>query len=595
MQPAPASKPLHALLQEVSIHLQQHSLDSAQMLLDQAALIAPQVRDVQMLQAILAVQTRQHEKAEYIFRALLRHNPSDVDALANLGFLLLQVERPHEALALLERAIQLQPRHAGLHLNLGAAQEALSRQDDALQSYQQSLALNPHEAQAHFAVGKLLQGRQDFQDAFASYQRTLSLNPAHPEALSNLLFAHHYLEDFSPRANNTLARRLALALAANAAHPGPEEKEKRTPKSVLKVGFVSADLREHPVSYFLEATLQQLDRTRLSLFAYSNNIFEDEVSTRLKPHFKCWRVIEALNDRDAAALIQQDQIDVLVDLSGYTAGHRQGLFARRPAPLQLSWLGYFSTTGQTAIDYALADPVCVPPEEENLFVERIWRMPVTRYCFTAPSNAPAISRLPALESGHITFGNFQALPKINRRVLRAWAEILRLAPNAQLRIQSKQLSDPSRRSQFEAQLAACKLPLERVRLAGGESRMDYLASHGEVDLILDTFPYPGGTTTAEALWMGVPTLTLAQPGMLGRQGQSIMSAAGLPQWVADTEADYIGRAIQWAQASNEQLHALALLRSGLREEMKKSALLDASRFARDFEQAIEGMWQDTPA
>ncbi|MGB3070224.1 MAG: tetratricopeptide repeat protein [Ottowia sp.] len=593
MHPASSSKPLHALLQEASAHLQQRSFDSAQTLLDQAVRMAPQMRDVQMLQAILAVQTRQNEKAEHIFKALLRQNPSDIDALANLGFLLLQVGRNHEALAVLERAIQLQPRHAGLHLNLGVTQEALNRQDDALQSYQRSLALNPRDAQTHFVVGKLLQERQDFQGACASYQRALSLHPSHPEALSNLLFTHHYLEDFSPYVNSTLARRLAQA--ANTAHQGQakkERQERRSSKPLLRVGFVSADLREHPVGYFLETTLQQLDRTRLALFAYSNNIFEDKVSARLKPHFTCWRVIEALNDRDAAALIRQDQIDVLVDLSGYTAGHRQGLFALRAAPLQLSWLGYFSTTGQSAIDYVLADPVCVPPEEEDLFVERVWRMPVTRYCFTAPSNAPAISRLPALESGHVTFGSFQALQKINNRVLRAWAEILRRAPKARWRIQSKQLDIPAGRALFEARLAACGVPRERVRLTGSQSRADYLASYGEVDLILDTYPYPGGTTTVEALWMGVPTLTLAQPGMLGRQGQSIMSAARLAHWVVGTEADYVDRATQWAEASAEQLQELARLRSGLRERMQKSTLLDATQFARDFEQAIEGMWQD---
>ncbi|MET4575102.1 O-linked N-acetylglucosamine transferase family protein [Ottowia thiooxydans] len=587
---SPASgKPLQVLLQEASAHLQQRSFSSAQALLDEAARLEPQVRDVRMLQAILAVQTRQAEKAEQIFKGLLQDNPSDVDALANLGYLLLQAERTKEARELLERAVRLQPRHAGLHLNLGVALEALGHTPEALQSYQRSLALDPRDAQTHYAAGKLLQRGQDYQAAFASYQRALSLNPSHSEALSNLLFTHHYLEDFSPLINSAWARRFAPP--ASAAHERTASRGLLKPP--LKVGFVSADLRQHPVGYFLEAVLRELDRSRLSLFAYSNNIFEDEVSARLKPHFAQWHVIESLNDQDASALIQQDEIDVLIDLSGYTAGHRQSLFSLRPAPLQLSWLGYFSTTGQSAMDYVLADPVSVPPQEENLFSERVWRMPVIRYCFTPPENAPEVARSPAAERGQITFGSFQALEKINNRVLRAWAEILKGVPGARLRIQSSKFDHPSSRSEFERRLLACGLPLEQVQLAAGQSRSDYLAAYKEVDLVLDTFPYPGGTTTVEALWMGVPTLTLALPGMLGRQGQSIMSAAGLPDWAVTTEADYVARALHWAQSATGHPVEWAELRKNLRDQVQASALFNATQFARDFEQALEGMWQDT--
>ncbi|MBY4594191.1 tetratricopeptide repeat protein [bacterium BD-1] len=570
--------------------MQQRSFTSAQALLDRASSMAPHVRDVQMLQAILAIQTRQSEKGEQILRGILQSNPSDVDALANLGYLMLEAKRNQEALEWLDRAIQIQPRHAGLHLNRGVTLAALDRPDEAIQSYERSLNLEPRDAQTHFALGQLLQGQQDFQRAFASYQRALALNPGHPEALSNLLFTHHYVEDFSPQANHDLARRLS----PSARMPQGVAASARPPKSSLRVGFVSADLREHPVGYFLEGVLAQLDRTRLSLYAYSNNIFEDQVSEKLRSQFTSWHVIEALNDQDAAALIRQDQIDVLIDLSGYTAGHRQSLFALRPAPLQISWLGYFSTTGQTAIDYVLADPISVPPEEEGLFVERIWRMPSIRYCFTPPPSAPAAALLPALERGHITFGSFQALSKINDRVLKAWAEILRRAPMTRLRIQSKKLDHPEARSRFEEQLKTCDLPMERVHLIGSQSRADYLAAYGEVDIVLDTFPYPGGTTTVEALWMGVTTLTLAQPGMLGRQGQSIMHVAGLPEWVASSEADYITTAVHWAQAGMEHLLELAQLRTELRERVKSTPLFDASQFARDFERAIADMWQTTP-
>ncbi len=591
MSSIPPAKPLPVLLQEVTHHLQQGSFAAAQALLDQAHRIAPHVRDVQMLQAILAVQTHQNEKAEQIFRDILQRDPSDVDALANLGFLLLQTRRNQEAAEWLERAVEIQPKHAGLHFNLGAALQAVDRHEDARQSYERSLALDPSDAQTHLALGQLLQDQQDFQGAFASYQQALELNPGHAQALGKLLLAHPYTEDFDPQAHHDLAGRLA----PSSRMPHEPQAGLRAPKPQLKVGFVSADLREHPVGLFLESMLSQIDGARLSLFAYHNNAFEDEASARLRPHFTQWRAIDTLNDQDAAALIRQDQIDVLIDLSGYTAGHRQGLFALRPAPLQVSWLGYFSTTGQPAIDYVLADPVSVPPEEEHLFVESIWRMPSIRRGFIPPADAPAITPLPALERGRITFGCFQALPKLNNRVLTCWAVILQRAPMARLRIQSEQLDLPGARSRFESRLQACGLPTERVQLVGRQSRADHLAAYSDVDLLLDTFPYPGSTATAEALWMGVPTLTLALPGMLGRQGQSIMHTAGLADWVTSSESDYVARAVQWAQAGMEPILDLVQLRASLRERVQGTPLFDARRFARDFEQAIAGMWQTDPA
>jgi predicted O-linked N-acetylglucosamine transferase (SPINDLY family) len=355
----------------------------------------------------------------------------------------------------------------------------------------------------------------------------------------------------------------------------------------LRVGLVSGDLGEHPVGYFLQGLLAQLDRSRLEVFAYPTHRRSDALTERIRSHCAGWTPLFGRDDAEAARQIRADGVHVLFDLAGHSAHNRLPVFAFRPSPVQATWLGYFATTGVAEIDYLLADPVGVPPEHRSHFSETIWYLPETRLCFTPPSVDLPVAPAPALADGTLTFGSFQDLTKVNEAVLALWARVLADVPKARLRLQNKQSADSTVRRQLGQRLQALGVAADRVSMHGPQPREGYLAAHAEVDLILDTFPFPGGTTTCEALWMGVPTVTLAGDRLIGLQGASLLAAAGLSDWVAATPAEYVDKAL----AFSGDLPALARLRAGLRPRLLASPLFDAPRFARHFEAAVWAMWQ----
>jgi predicted O-linked N-acetylglucosamine transferase (SPINDLY family) len=357
----------------------------------------------------------------------------------------------------------------------------------------------------------------------------------------------------------------------------------------LRVGIVSGDLRLHPVGFFVESMLDRVDPARVQFVAYPTLPLEDELSARIKPRFAAWTSIAALDDEAAARAIRGGRIQILVDLSGHTAHNRLPVFGWKPAPVQASWLGYFATTGVAAIDYVIADRVSVPESAADQFTEAIWYLPDGRFCFTAPGEASRFDPgpLPALRSGHATFGCFQNLLKMNDAVLAAWGQILRALPRARLRVQNDAMAFETARAKLLERLNRAGIGPDRVTLAGPMPRDAYLAAHAEVDLILDTFPYTGATTTCEALWMGVPTLTLAGDTLVSRQGASLLASAGLNDWVTEDLAAYVARAVDFASG----LDRLARLRSSLREMVAASPLFDARRFAGHLEDGLQAMWQ----
>jgi predicted O-linked N-acetylglucosamine transferase (SPINDLY family) len=289
----------------------------------------------------------------------------------------------------------------------------------------------------------------------------------------------------------------------------------------------------------------------------------------------------------AAQLIHSDAVHVLMDLSGHTAGTRLPVFAWKPAPLQVSWLGYFATTGVTEIDYFIADPWVLPETEEPYFTEKIWRLPETRLCFTPPDVNVEVSPLPALSNGYITLGCFNNLAKMNDDVVALWARILESIPDSRLLLKAGQLKESSALQNTINRFAAHGIDANRLILEGPESREQYLAAYHRVDIALDPFPYPGGTTSVEGLWMGVPILTLAGERFLSRQGVGILMNAGLPEWIATDTDDYFIRAISHAA----DLQRLSDLRGRLRPQILASPIFDAPRMARNFEAALRGMWQ----
>jgi len=528
----------------------------------------------------------QLEEAVASYRRALKLKPDLAGIHYNLGLTLTDLGQIDNALASYRHALALKPDFAEVHSDLGNALSKLGKLDMALASYRRALVLKPDYAQAHYNLGLALQGIGQLENALSSYRRALEIKPDFVDAHNNMLFVLNYTTHYTPAYCQEKARQFGQMITGKVSRRFTDWQCSSQPER-LRVGVVSGDLRNHPVGYFLESLVTQLDATRIELVAYPTHVKEDALTARIKPHFAAWKSLASLGDEAAARLIHADGVHILLDLSGHSRHNRLPVFAWKPAPLQASWLGYFATTGVVEMDYLLADQMGVPETAREQFTEAIYYLPDTRLCFTPPQSDLPVAPLPALTNGNITVGCFQDLSKVGNNVLAVWGRIFAALPDAKLRMQCAQLSEPAQVAQMTERLRCHGIDPRRVTLYGLMPREAYLAAHAEVDLILDTYPYPGGTTTCEALWMGVPTLTLAGESLLARQGASLLTAAGLDEWVVTSEEEYLAKAIALAG----DLSGLANMRATLRAKVSGSPLFDARRFARNFEVALWNIWK----
>lgn len=469
---------------------------------------------------------------------------------------------------------------------LGAALQMQGRARAALPCMQKAQRFFPGDAEIQNNIGLAQQELGRFAAAELSYRKAFGMVPDFFGAHSNLLFLQNYNSTGSPAKRFEQALRFGKTVTAYAAQPFRSWACRKDPTR-LRIGIVSGDLRRHPVAYFLESLLGSLNAETVELIAYPTVLKVDELTNRLAPHFSAWRPIHDKTDEAAAAMIEADNVHVLLDLSGHTAENRLSLFAWRPAPVQATWLGYFATTGVAQIDYLLGDRFVSPPGEANQFTETLWRMPDSYLCFTAPEFDLAVAPLPALENGHVTFACFNNLSKMNDEVVAVWARVLQRVPDARLFLKNPQLGDAGVRTHTLARFAAHGIPAARLDLEGPSARRELLAAYQQADIVLDPFPYPGGTTSMEALWMGLPIVTRKGDRFLSHLGESVLHNAGLPDWIAADDDEYVAIAVQKAG----DLAALAALRGALRAQVLASPLYDAPRFARHFEEALWGMWQ----
>jgi len=566
------------------------------------------------------------EDAEASYRQAIALDPSYAEAYYNLGLTLQDCGRLAEAEQNYRLAISNRPDYILAHNNLGLLLAKSGRESEAISSYQAALGINPAfldtlvnlagllrqrgsyvealivsrravdnapaSAPALVALATILNELGDTDQAIGYYRQALALDANLLEAHDNLLFAENYFSLDRPldaKAHKSNAEAYG-SVVSRRARPYTDWAVSKNPARALNIGFVSGDLWSHPVGYFVDnvlGALAQHHNAALRLFIYSNTARTDELTQRIKQHCAAWLDVTHLTDAQMAERIHADDIDILIDLSGHTAQNRLPVFAWKPAPVQASWLGYFATTGVKEIDYLIADPWSVPEANDADFTETVWRLPETRLCFTPPDAAIEVGLLPALQRGHVTFGCFNNLGKLGPDVVALWAAILRALPNSVLFLKAKQFGQPAVDERMRSRFAAHGIAPERLRIEGRSTRAQYLAAYNEVDIVLDPFPFTGGTTTVEALWMGAPVLTLQGTRMIARQGVSLLRNAGLGDWVAESPEAYLRQAV--ARASD--LPALARLRAGLRAQVLASPVFDAPRFAHHFAAALSGMWR----
>ena len=503
-----------------------------------------------------------------------------------LGNALLNLGRSTEAEWSYREALRFEPVYAQAHINLGAALRLLGRVNEAEASVREALKLEPADAFAHYNLGMALMDMGRLTEAEEAFRQALAIDPGYLEARSNLLFCLNYSETLTPASLLGEARQQGAVISAAACPKFTAWKAALDPTR-LKVGFVSGDLRSHPVGYFLEGLLEHLDPSRFELIAFPTTGKVDNLTRRISPRFQAWLPLVGLNDREAAAAIHEQGVHVLVDLSGHTADNRLSVFAYRPAPVQVSWLGYFATTGLPEMDYFLGDHHMATEAEQRRFTETLWRLPETWLC-SAPYEQPvSIGPPPALANGFVTFGCLGNLSKMNGAVVALWSQILLAVPGSKLLLKAKPFVDPQAVADVQARFARHGVASDRLVLEGPSSRIEYFETYNRIDLVLDTFPYPGGTTSVDALWMGAPVLTLEGDRFLARLGESIARNAGQFEWIARDREDYLDKAVAFAASKR-----VAYDRTALRRRVLTTPLFDTERFARGFGEALWGMWRE---
>jgi len=526
----------------------------------------------------------QFDGAVISFRRTLQLKPDYAEVHSNLSLALKAIGQLDAAVASCRRALEIKPDFAGAHYNLGNILQDLGQFDDAVASYRRALQFEPDFAGAHNNLGMTLTYLGQHDNALASYRRTLELKPDYANAHNNLLFTLNYHPDLGAeeifRAYQEYDVQHCIPLrSAWRAHSNDKDPNRR-----LRIGYVSPDFRRHSCRSFLEPLLAHHDKTRVEVFAYAELAKEDDLTARYKSYVEHWIPTRGMNDEALAERIRSDGIDILVELAGHTAKNRLLTFARKPAPVSLTWLGYGYTTGLGAIDYYLTDEASVPAGSEGLFAEQPWRIATPAYAYRPSPDMGEAGSLPALQRGYITFGTLTRSVRINHRTIRVWAELLKAVPNSRLVIDSLSFKDTAMQERLAARFAEHGISRERLEIGCHSPPWDVLRG---IDIGLDCFPHNSGTTLFETLYMGVPYITLSGRPSVGRLGSSILQGAGHPEWIAHNEDEYVEIAVGLAS----ELQKLSALRAGLRAEMEAGPLLDEPAFARKVEDAYRQMWQ----
>ena len=519
------------------------------------------------------------------FQEAVRLQPDLAVAHNNLGNALCEDGRLAEAQASLRQALLIKPDYVEAHNNLGNALREQGRLAEALASYQAALRLKPDYAEAHQNLGHIRKEQGRIDEALSSIRTAVQLKPENACFHSNLLLIlnlnpHADAKDIHEESRRWNQRH-ALPLQK---HIQPHTND-LDPERRLRIGYVSPDFREHASSSFTIPLLANHDRRVCEIFCYANVKRPDALTNRLRGYADAWRNTVGMTDQQLADLVRGDRIDILIDLAMHTANNRLLMFARKPAPVQVSWLAYPGTTGLAAIDYRLTDPYLDPPGLFDAFyVEKSLRLPETFWCYDPLTDQPAVNALPATANGVITFGCLNTFYKINDDCLALWARVLRAVPQSRLLLHAPK-GEP--RERMLASLKQAGIAASRVEFADRQPRLDYFRLYHRIDISLDPLPWNGGATTLDAFWMGVPTLTLLGKTVAGRAGWSQLSNLGLQELAAQTTEQYMALAVRLAG----DFPRLQELRSTLRQRMLRSPLMDGKRFARHVEQAYRRMWQ----
>jgi protein O-GlcNAc transferase len=552
--------------------------------LEEAVRLRPDYADAWSNLGNALTMMRKFEAAVEAYERAVGIRPDFAQALSNMSLPLKYLKRHDEAIAAGRKGLALRPNSGIAHYNLGAALEGAEEFDEALEHFRRAVELKGDFPQAQVAVGNTLKALGRLDEAIEAYGRAAEKGDL--QAYSNLAFAVHYHPEYDAAAILKTQRGWSERFAAPLAREVRPHENNPDPERRLRVGLVSGDLRDHSVGRVMVPILEHHDRNRFEIFCYSDGLFADAISGRLRGAAEGWREIIGLPDAEVGQKIREDKIDILVDLALQTGGNRLLVFARRPAPVQATYLAYCSTSGMETMDWRVSDPWLDPPGwDESVYSERTIRLARTYWCYLPQTKESPVAQPPAGNTGYVTFGCQNNFCKLTGPAWGAWIEILRGVTNSKLLIYAPRGSP---RSAAQKRLTDAGIDPDRLEFVSGQNYGDYLQTYSKIDIGLDPFPYGGGITTCDAIWMGVPVVTLRGRTGVGRGGASILGNLELPELVAQNVDEYIQIAVGFAG----DLPRLTRLRGDLRGRMERSPLMDEKGFARGFEDVLRKMWHN---
>jgi predicted O-linked N-acetylglucosamine transferase (SPINDLY family) len=525
------------------------------------------------------------DEADAVLHRALILQPNYPDTFNNLGLLLREKRQPDEAIATYRQAIARRPDFPEAHSNLGNALKDTGQLDEAVAAYREAIALRPGFPEAHNNLANALKDTGQLDEAIAAYRRAIALKPSYPVAHSNLIYALHYHPGCDAQAIAEELGRWDRQYAEPFKSSIQPHANDRNPDRRLRIGYVSANFKEHAESFFVAPLLENHDHREFEIHCYSSVARGDSITKRLETTADGWHDVYGLSDDELARRIRADGMDVLVDLAMQTAGNRLLVFARKPAPVQVTWLAYPGSTGLGAMDYRLTD-ACLDPagSEGQTYSEESVRLPGCYVCYDPLSEAPGRELPGGEEQRPICFGSLNNPCKMNEPTLHLWAGVLRGTPGSRLMLMVHSAVHQERISRWFEEMGVARERLEFVGRCGGP---EYLRRYNAIDICLDTLPFNGIATSCSALWMGVPVVSLVGRTAAGRAGLSILTAVGLEELTARTPDEFVRLAVDLAGDRGR----LTRIHSTLRDRMQKSSLMDGGRFARGVEDAYRMMWR----
>jgi len=572
--------------------------------------------DITHKKAIHSFQLGQFEQAITLLKEVLRINPSKEEAIFYLANSFKEIESYNEAISLYHRLIDLNSKKVNYLINLALLYKNVGKINKSIELFKQVFLKDPNNIEGYFNFGNLLRDIGQFHASINCYEKCIGLNPSFFDALNNLAnvqFLLGNIDDSIKIYRKTLSIRpkdpyvfnnylCTLSYSVKSSNETILLESKKfnklleqevkfysesyidsSNKNKLRIGFVSGDFRSHPVGYFLRPLLENLDKDKFDIFSFSNNPFDDSYTLTLKNFFDSWLDIKSLSDKTVAELVYKSEIDFLIDLSGHTGHNRLPIFAFRPARFQLTWLGYWSTTGVNEIDYIIGDPHIMPPNNDKFYTEKVLRLPNTRWCYSMENYLDNKNESFNLKKEKFTFGYMGNFAKVNKEVIDIWISLLKEFPDTNIFLKSRVFLDTEIKKMFENFFINQKINPKRVTLEAHGNKEEYLRSFLKLDIFIDTYPFSSGTTIIDSLSMGTPVLTRYGDTAISREGYSILKNLALDAWAVKNKQSLINEFRSILESD------LVNIKSNIKERIFQSEIFDGKKFARDFEVLLENL------